>query len=653
MTTSPTRSGLDLQWVDDSIRPQDDLFGHVNGRWLATHEIPDDRASDGPFRTLHDQAQEQVREIVAEAAEEDGPAAQRVADLFESFMDVERIEKLGTQPMKPILSDIADAVDKQALAMLLGRSERQGQVALVGAYVGPDSKDSSRYLLHLHQSGLGLPDESYYRDDTNAEVRAAYVAHLERLALLFDLPSPQRLAQDAMDLETAIAEVSWDRVTNRDPEKTYNSMTSTQLRELAPQFPWDVWLRGIGAPPEALDEVVVRQPSFVEGVARLWEDRPLEQWRVWLTLRSISKSAPFLPQAVVDENFAFYGRTLSGIPQLKERWRRGVALVEEVLGEAVGKLYVERHFPEAAKERMVTLVNNLLAAYRLSIESIDWMSADTRQRAVEKLDRFTPKIGYPDRWKDYSALDIRSDDLLGNILRANAWATDFDLAKLGQPVDRLEWFLTPQTVNAYYNPQMNEVVFPAAILQPPFFDIDADDAVNYGAIGAIIGHEIGHGFDDQGAQYDGAGNLNNWWQEADRDEFSRRADALIEQYNQLSPAGLPEHRVNGALTVGENIGDIGGLSIAIKAYETSLDGKEAPLLDGLTGVQRVLFGWAQAWRTKTRDAEAIRLLAIDPHSPADLRCNAVVANLDAFHEAFDVQEDDALFKPPSERVRIW
>jgi putative endopeptidase len=659
MTTStrPAQSGLDLQWVDPETRPQDDLFGHVNGRWLATHEIPDDRAQDGAFRALRDRAEADVRTIVEAAARHTGPAAtddtRKIADLYHSFMDVERIEAAGATPLRPLLDEITSAADRSALAGLLGRGQRTGGPALFGAFVATDAKDSTRYLVHLSQSGLGLPDESYYREDTYAEIRAAYVQHLARLAGLVGLAEPERLAETVMELETALAARSWDRVTNRDAEKTYTLMTGAALGQHASGFDWDAWSAGIGAPAGAFDEVIVRQPSFVAAAAELWAQRPLEQWRSWLAIRTTSAYAEYLNQEVVDEDFDFYGRTLSGTPQLRERWKRGVALVESALGEAVGRLYVEEHFPASSKERMVTLVANLVEAYRQSIGELDWMSPQTRERALQKLARFTPKIGYPDRWKDYSALQVRPDDLLGNVQRADAWATDYEFDKLGKEVDRSEWLMTPQTVNAYYHPRMNEIVFPAAILQPPFFDPDADDAANYGGIGAVIGHEIGHGFDDQGSRYDGDGNMTDWWTPADRTEFDRRAQQLIEQYDGLSPIGLPGHTVNGALTVGENIGDLGGLTIAIKAYTIALGGAEAPELDGLTGLQRVLFGWAQVWRAATRDAEAVRRLAVDPHSPPDLRCNAVVTNLDAFHEAFGVRESDALFTPPERRVRIW
>ncbi|WP_169736631.1 M13 family metallopeptidase [Pseudonocardia spinosispora] len=656
MTTSTpaTRSGLDLRWVDAAVQPRDDLFQHVNGTWLRNHEIPEDRAQDGAFRALRDQSEQDVREIIEEAAAES--CANRVGDLYRSFMDTDRVEAAGSAPLDELLTEIREAKDAPALAAVLGRRQREGLVALFGAGVSTDAKDSTRYLVHLSQSGLGLPDESYYREEANAEIRTAYVAHLAKLAELVGLSEPEKLADSVMELETALATVSWDRVTNRDAEKTYTLMTRSALVEQAPDFDWDSWLSALEAPDGAFDEVVVRQPSFVTHAARLWSERPVEQWKAWLTIRTISACADYLGEALVEQDFAFYGRTLSGTPVLRERWKRGVSLVEGALGEEVGQRYVERHFPAASKDRMVTLVANLVEAYRQSISELDWMSPATRERALAKLARFTPKIGYPDSWKDYSALQVRSDDLLGNVRRAGAWEFDFELAKIGRPVDRSEWLMTPQTVNAYYHPRMNEIVFPAAILQPPFFDPEADDAANYGGIGAVIGHEIGHGFDDQGSKYDGDGNMNDWWEPQDRAEFERRAQALIDQYSALSPAGLPDHKVNGALTVGENIGDLGGLTIALKAYRIALAAQgldEGPVIDGLTGLQRVFFGWAQVWRIATRDAEAIRRLAVDVHSPPDLRCNAVVTNLDAFHEAFDVHESDALYTPPDLRVRIW
>ncbi|MHA6618516.1 M13 family metallopeptidase [Pseudonocardia sp. DLS-67] len=653
MTTSASRSGLDLRWVDPATRPQDDLFSHVNGQWLRTHAIPDDRAQDGAFRALYDKAEEDVRAIVEEADGAPGTDARRIADLYASFMDVERVEALGTAPLEPLLDEVATAEDRAALAAVLGRRQREGRTALFGAFVSTDPKNATRYLVQLEQSGLGLPDESYYREDAYAEIRTAYLAHLARLAELVGLPDPAGLAERVLDLETALAAASWDRVTNRDAEKTYTLMTLPALRQNAAEFDWEPFLAAFGAPDGAFDEIIVRQPSFVAAAAKLWAERPLSQWQEWLAIHTASACADYLTEAIVEEDFDFHGRTLSGTPQLRERWKRGVGVVQGAVGEAVGRLYVERHFPAAAKDRMVELVANLVEAYRRSIGELDWMSPATRERALAKLAKFGSKIGYPEKWKDYSALEVRADDLLGNALRTGAWNTDYQLAKIGRPVDHDEWLMTPQTVNAYYHPRMNEVVFPAAILQPPFFDAEADDAANYGGIGAVIGHEIGHGFDDQGSKYDGDGNMTDWWEPGDRAEFERRAQALIEQYDVLSPAGLPEHKVNGALTVGENIGDLGGLTIALKAYEIALGGTEAPTIDGFTGLQRVLVGWAQVWRIVTREAEAVRRLAVDPHSPPDQRCNAVVSNLDAFHEAFGVRDGDALYRAPAERVRIW
>ncbi|TXR57930.1 M13 family metallopeptidase [Quadrisphaera setariae] len=674
---APVRSGLDLAHVDASVRPQDDLFGHVNGAWLAAHEIPADRSSDGAFRALFDAAEEQVRAIVEEAAAsapaattglESGGSLGQVGRAYRAFMDVERVESLGASPLEPLLAEVAAVADRSALAALVGRYQREGLVALVAAYVSPDAKDSSRYVVYAEQAGLGLPDEAYYRLDEHAEVRGKYVEHLDRLCALAGL---EPLGATVLDLETALAAVSWDRVSRRDAHKTYTLMTWDALVASAPGLDWEAWRAALldlddeggeptsrlaGVSAHALDEVVVRQPSFVTGAAALFEERPLEQWQAWLSVRLVRGLAPYLSADLVEEQFDFSGRTLSGTPQLRERWRRGVSFVEGTLGEAVGQLYVERHFPPRSKERMVELVANLVEAYRRSISTLDWMGPETREKALAKLEAFTPKIGYPDRWKDYSSLVVDGEDLVGTVRRTGEWETAFELAKIGQPIDRSEWLMTPQTVNAYYHPVMNEIVFPAAILQPPFFDADADDAANYGGIGAVIGHEIGHGFDDQGSKYDGSGNLVDWWQPSDREEFERRAGALIAQYAALSPREAPDAKVNGELTVGENIGDLGGLTIALKAYRIALESaglEDGPELDGLTAVQRVLIGWAQVWRTRTREAEVRRRLAIDPHSPADLRCNAVVTNLDAFHEAFGVVEGDALFTPLEQRVRIW
>jgi len=661
MTTSPSsptsqRSGLDLRWVDTGIRPQDDLFGFLNGQWLRTHEIPADRSQDGAFHALRDNAEADVRTIVEECAAADaapGSEARRVGDLYTSFMDVERIEKLGTEPLKPLLAEVADAADTAALAAVLGRRQREGRAGLFGAFVSTDAKDSSRYLVHLSQSGLGLPDESYYREDSYAEIREKYVAHLERLAELAGLEEPAALAARVMELETALAAVSWDRVTNRDAEKTYTLMTGAALAANAPGFEWDVWQEALGGPADAFDEVVVRQPTFVTVAAAMWRDRPLEQWKAWLAIRTVSSCADYLTEALVEADFDFYGRTLSGTPELRERWKRGVGLVEGALGEAVGQLYVQRHFPPAAKERMVELVANLVEAYRQSISSLDWMSAETRERALEKLGRFTPKIGYPDEWKDYSALEVDPTDLLGNVRRAGEWMSDFQFAKLGKPVDRNEWLMAPQTVNAYYHPRMNEIVFPAAILQAPFFDPQADDAVNYGGIGGVIGHEISHGFDDQGRKSDGNGVLRDWWTAEDAAKFEAQASRLGAQYEAYSFDGLPGVHINGRASMGENIGDLGGVLIALDAYHQSLGGKKAKLIDGYTGDQRFFLGWGQVWRTLFRTEALRQQLVSDPHSPGQIRAVNPLRNVDAWYAAWKIGPDQKQYVAPADRVRIW
>lgn len=662
MTVEAIRSGIDLSHVDSDARPQDDLFGHVNGRWLTEYEMPGDRATDGAFRSLYDRAEEHVRDLIIEAAESgaaNGTDQQRIGDLYASFMDERAVAERGVQPLLDELAAI-DAVDTpEALAAVLGALQRTGVGGGTGIYVDTDSKDSTRYLVHMSQSGLGLPDESYYRDEQHAEILAAYPHHI---ATMFDLvygeePQPnewQATAERIVALETKLASAHWDVVKRRDADLTYNLRTFADLPDEAPGFDWAGWVAALGVTPDKVAEVVVRQPDYLTAFAAAWSAEDLEDWKAWLRWRLINARAFMLTDELVAADFEFYGRKLSGTEELRERWKRGVSVVEGLMGDAVGRLYVERHFPPLAKARMDELVANLREAYRVSINSLAWMTPQTREKALAKLDKFTPKIGYPAKWRDYSALVIDRNDLYGNYLRGHAVEYDRDLAKLGGPVDRDEWFMTPQTVNAYYNPGMNEIVFPAAILQPPFFDADADDAANYGGIGAVIGHEIGHGFDDQGAKYDGDGNLVDWWTDDDRAEFGTRTKALIEQYDQFVPRALSNgHHVNGAFTVGENIGDLGGLSIALLAYQLSLGGEPSPVIDGLTGEQRVFFGWAQVWRTKSRDAEAIRRLAIDPHSPPEFRCNGVVRNLDAFYEAFDVGPSDALYLDPEQRVRIW
>ncbi|HEX9178702.1 MAG TPA: M13 family metallopeptidase [Mycobacterium sp.] len=649
-------SGIDLAYVDSAVRPQDDLFGHVNGCWLADYEIPADRATDGAFRTLFDRAEEQVRDLITQAASNPAPHTdeQRIGDLYASFLDEDTVARVGLAPLHEELTLIDEAADAATLAEVMGRLQHTGAGGGAGVYVDTDSKDSTRYLLHVNQSGLGLPDESYYRDARHAEILAAYPRHVAAMFALVYGGDHADTAARIVALESKLAAAHWDVVKRRDADLTYNLRAFSDLPDEAPGFDWSGWVTALGSSPDTAAELVVRQPDYLTAFAALWAGEDIADWKAWLRWRVIHARAFLLTDDLVAEDFAFYGRTLSGTEQIPDRWKRGVSVVESLMGDAVGRLYVERHFPPEAKARMDVLVDNLLEAYRVSIESLDWMTPQTRQRALAKLDKFTPKIGYPNKWRDYSKFDVDRGDLYGNFRRGMAVTWDRELAKLGMPVDRNEWFMTPQTVNAYYNPGMNEIVFPAAILQPLFFDADADDAANYGGIGAVIGHEIGHGFDDQGAKYDGDGNLVDWWTDEDRTEFGARTKALIEQYDGFTPRALENgQHVNGAFTVGENIGDLGGLSIALLAYQLSLGGNRASVIDGLTGLQRVFFGWAQVWRTKSRDADAIRRLAIDPHSPPEFRCNGVIRNIDAFYDAFDVTESDALYLEPAHRVRIW
>ena len=651
------RSGLDLKHIDPTIRPQDDLFRFMNGTWLKESKIPEDRASDGAFYQLFQQAEKQVKQIILDQANSkapDGSIAQKIGDLYNTYMDEEQIEKDG---LTPIAKDLAAAQTfKTATEFfeLLGRFELEGLSGLFYSQVSTDDKDSSKNILYVGQSALSLPDEAYYREEQYADIRAAFIAHVKKMIELAGIDQAQQRADDLLALETQIASHHWDQVKDRDALLTYNKMSFTQLSEITPAFNWPIWIERSQTPPQVLAELIIRQPSYFSGLDKLLADFDLEKWRTWLTWHLLSGASPYLSSAFVNENFAFYATTLSGIPKLKERWKRAVGLVEGALGEAVGEIYVQRHFGASAKERMVDLVKNLIQAYRISIQSLDWMSQETKEKAFIKLEKFTPKIGYPDKWRDYTKLTITKGDLLGNLERIAKFSADYEYAKIGKPVDKTEWHMTPQTVNAYYNPGMNEIVFPAGILQPPFFDVLAeDDAANYGGIGAVIGHEIGHGFDDQGSKYDGDGNLVDWWNDKDRSEFEKRTNKLIDQYNQLSPTDAPEVKVNGALTVGENIGDLGGLTIAYKAYELSLAGQRPPVIDDYSGTQRFFMGWAQSWRGKYRSEEVKRRIATDPHSPDEFRCNQIVANLDEFYEAFSVANNDKHFIPAGERVRIW
>jgi putative endopeptidase len=645
-------AGIPIDELDPAIRPQDDLFRHVNGRWIARTDIPADRARDGAFRILAEEAEKAVREIAEEAASApEGSEERKLGDLYASFMDAERAEQLGSQPIREALAAARAVSSIPELLETLGRLERSGIGSLYRIFVDTDPGNPERYLVFFEQGALSLPDESYYREERFAGVRDAFVGHVQRMLELAGLPDADEAAKRVFALETAVAGHHWDKVTSRDREKTYNLFTWTDALSQGPDLRG--WLAAMDPPAGAFDEVVLRQPSFSSGLASLLTEEHVPAWRDWLCWQVISGAAGYLSEAFVNEDFDFYGRTLSGTPELRERWKRGVSLVERSMGEAAGRAYVARHFQASARERMDVLVTNLLEAYRQSIEKLEWMGPDTRRRALDKLEKFTPKIGYPVRWRDYSSMLIDPTDLMANVRAAHAFEFQRQLNKIGKPIDRDEWHMTPQTVNAYYNPGMNEIVFPAAILQDPFFDPDRDDAANYGAIGAVIGHEIGHGFDDQGSKYDGDGKLTDWWTAADREAFETRTGSLIAQYNALAPKQTPDQHVNGALTIGENIGDLGGLGIAWKAYQVSLNGEEAPVIDGLTGAQRFFMSWARAWQAKARDEEVIRLLAIDPHSPNEFRCNQIVRNLDEYYAAFEVGATDELWLEPAARVRIW
>jgi endothelin-converting enzyme/putative endopeptidase len=639
--------------MDPAVRPQDDLFGHVNGRWLAETEIPSDRSSWGPFVQLADAAEEHVHAIIEElaqrvaAGEDVDEDARKIGDLFASFMDTDTVDARGAEPVQPLVAAAQGLRDVRDLAAFLGEFERRGGHGIFGSYVDTDSKNSDRYLFNLVQGGLGLPDESYYRDDKFAEVREKYVGYLTRLFTLGGHADAEGAAATVLAIDTRLAAGHWERAETRDVQKTYNLMTKAELVELCPAFDWDAYVTNLGGSEETLAEVCVRQPSYFAHLSTVLAEVPVEDWKHWLLAHVLRAAAAYLTDDFVETNFDFYGRTLNGTPELRARWKRGVALVESAMGEAVGREYVARHFPPTSKAMMDELVANLLAAYRESISRLDWMTEDTKQRASAKLDTFRPKIGYPEKFRDYSALEVSRDDLLGNVFAASAFETDRQLRKIGSPVDRDEWLMLPQTVNAYYNPGTNEICFPAGILQKPFFSPDADEAENYGGIGAVIGHEIGHGFDDQGAQYDGQGNLHDWWTPDDKAAFEVKSKKLIEQYDAFEPRSLPGEHVNGALTVGENIGDLGGLTIGHHAFLIARGGSASE------DERRALFlNWAYCWRTKRRKEQEQQYLTIDPHSPPEFRAN-IVRNLDEFHEVFGTQPGDGLWLDPEDRVRIW
>lgn len=650
----PLASGLDQANFDRNVRPQDDLFRAVNGAWLDKTKIPADRSSYSAFAAIGEQAEKDLHAIIEDCAQAKqsapGSETRKIGDLYASYMNEARAEQLGIKPLVPTLAAIDRIKTKADLVRTLAELQRVGLPSPLGCHVQNDAKQSDRNILYMRQAGLGLPNREFYWDAKLQDKLTAYTAHVERMLSLAGVPDAKQVAADIVAFETRLAKAHWSKIDNRDSTKTYNKKTRDELAKLAPGFDWNLYLDTLGA--KDAHEVVVAQPSYVTALAAMADAVPLSTWKAWMKWNAIRAYASLLSREMADAKFDFYGRVLHGIPQNRPRWKRAVGAVEGALGEALGKLYVAKHFPPEAKQRMDRMVANILEAYRHAFENNDWMSPETQRKALAKLATFHAKIGYPTKWRDYSALEIHRDDLVGNMRRAAAFEWNRSIAKLGEPVDRDEWHLTPQTVNAYYNPNMNEIVFPAAILQPPFFNLKADDAVNYGGIGAVIAHEIGHGFDDQGSKWDGTGNLVDWWTPADRVEFDRRGTALADQYSQFEP--FPGFKVNGRFTLGENIADLCGLTISHAAYLASRDGgKEAPVIDGLTGDQRFFMGFAQVWRCKYRDDDLKNRLITDPHSPAEFRANGTPRNVEGFYSAFGVRPGDKMYLPPEKRVKIW
>ncbi|GIU49457.1 M13 family metallopeptidase [Shewanella algidipiscicola] len=648
-------SGIDFANFDKSVRPQDDFYSYVNGTWINNTEIPSDRTSTGAFYDLREKSRDDVKAIIEEVAATPnltaGSDEQKVADLYRSFMDTDTLNALGIKPIQAELDKIAALQNKDELVEYFAHSQVIGGGTPLAFYINIDAKDSSRYATHIWQYGLSLPEKDYYFNEAErfVKIRQAFVEHIEKMFTLAGLPNPKASAEQVLALETAIASRHWDVVETRDSTKTYNLYQVAELATLAPDINWDGYLKTLGADQQA--DIIINQPSFIEGFNEVLKANDLATWQTYMTWQTLTHFAGNLSLDLDKENFEFFAKTLNGQAEQEPRWKRGVGAVNSVLGEVVGKVYVKRHFTPEAKERMQGLVENLRGAYGESIENLSWMSPDTKVAAKDKLAKFDPKIGYPDRWEDYTKLTIKSDDLVGNAMRANILSHDKELEKLGSAIRKWEWHMTPQTVNAYYNPTMNEIVFPAAILQPPFFNMAADDAVNYGGIGAVIGHEMGHGFDDQGAKFDGEGNMRDWWTEQDLKEFAARGKALVEQYNNY--AVFDDLKVNGELTLGENIGDLSGVTIAYKAYKMSLDGKEAPVIDGLSGDERFFIGFSQIWRAKMKEEAMRNRVATDPHSPAKFRAIGALSNMPEFYTTFNVKEGDAMYIAPEKQVKIW
>ena len=654
-TTAPKdyTSGLYLENMDTTVHPGDNFQMYVNGKWLNETEIPSDKSRYGIFAILRDKSQDDVKKIIESSASTENEGSsdeQKVGGLYASFMDMETRNALGVAPLESEFDKIESLANHEDLVKYFAYANKLGIDVPMGNFIYTDMKNPSRHALYTWQGGLGLPDREYYlkEDEKSANLRKEYVIHVEKMLNLAELKGSAAAAKTIMNLETTLAKQHMKKEDTRDMMGLFNPFPMDSLDVLMKDFPWAAYFKEAGV--AQADKVIVPQIDYTKSLNDIIFKTDLSTWKTYLKWSVLNHSASRLTQAISDQNFDFYGKTMRGTTEQLPQWRRAVGLVDAHLGEVVGKVYVKEHFPPEAKERMTELVNNLLKAYEVSIKELDWMSEDTKKEALKKLSKFNVKIGYPDKWKKYPA-EIKKDDLYGNIKRSNLAEHERQLKKLDKPVDKTEWGMNPQTVNAYYDPSLNEIVFPAAILQPPFFDLNADDAVNYGAIGGVIGHEIGHGFDDQGSTFDGDGVLRDWWTETDKSEFKNRTNALVAQYDAFKV--FDDLNVNGSFTLGENIGDLGGLSIALKAYQMSLNGKEAPVMEGFTGVQRVFLGWGQAWRDKARD-KALRVqVGTDPHSPAIFRVNGVVRNIPAFYQAFNVEDKNELYLPQEERVKIW
>ncbi len=653
------KSPLDAADFDRSVRVQDDLFEHVNGTWLKTAEIPADKSNYGTFGKLADLSQKRIRKLIEETAAEEHPAGslkQKVGDFYRSFMDSETIESLGSTPIEPMLEEVQKLKTPADIWKFFGYLSSYNIDSPVGVYVSQDAKDSNTYICHVIQSGLTLPDRDYYLNDepSSVEARAAFLEFASTLFQLIKHADPEAAAARVLQLETQLAKASWDRVKLRQAELRYNKFSLDEWSAKTPGVDWSAVLQSNLIDPPS--ELVVGTPSFFEELAPMMESVPVATWQDYLTFRIVDEFAAYLSIPFVEANFKFYQQELAGVPEQKPRWKRAVNTIAGsrgfgALGDAVGKLYVDKYFTQKAKQEMDTLVENLLRAFDESVDDLTWMTDDTKRRARQKLKKIGTKIGYTNKWRDYSSLEVKKSDLVGNVLRSNRVEHLRNVSRLGQPIDREEWGMTPQTVNAYYNPSKNEIVFPAAILQSPFFDLEASDALNYGGIGAVIGHEISHAFDDQGSKYDGDGNLNNWWTDDDRTAFSELTSKLVDQFAEFEP--LPGKPVNGELTLGENIADLSGLSIAFKAFQYSQQDKPPENVAGWTPEQLFFVGWSRVWQRKYRDAEMVKRLLTDPHSPSRYRANGPVTNIEAFYEAFDVTEGDQLYRSPESRIQIW